>query len=103
MQSARRTALWRRRLHQLADFVEIKPRQTLVQAGGVAVPEIAQEIGFQPSRRVLLANPLLLQPRSEEFLIDSRIIEAGHWPAIEAHGTGREHEISSLKCRVAPR
>src|SRR5258707_12205760 len=90
------------RLQQLAGFAEIEARQTRVQAGRVAVAEIAQEVGLQPPRRVLLAHPLAFQPRSEELLVDSGIIEAGHWPAIQAQRTGREYEISSLKGRVAP-
>ena len=70
--SGRRTG---RVSYQLAHLIEIESRQTRMQAGQIAIAEIAQEVGFQPSGRVFLAHTFTLQPGAEKLLVNARLIE----------------------------
>src|SRR5438132_5323701 len=77
-------------LKDAAGFVEAEARVTRKQLAGIAVTEIAEEIGLPFAVR-------------KEFGIDPLLVESGHRPAIETQGPRCEHQVSALHGAVAER
>src|SRR5436309_2764379 len=72
------------RSNHFARFVEGKARRARMELRRVAVAKIAEEIGF--NRRA-----------GEERGVDLRIVEAGHWAAIETQRPRRQHQVRALQ------
>src|SRR5512134_2927685 len=79
-----------RGLNDEAGVLEGQARIARVEPGGVAVAEIAEEVG---------ANGRA----GKEGLVDHLVIEPGHRPAVEAEGAGGENKVPSLQTAVSER
>ena len=70
-------------LQDLAYLIEIEARQALEDAVGVSLAQSADEV------RTIAAI-------GEELGVDSRIVEAGHRPAVLTDSTRCDHEVCPL-------
>jgi hypothetical protein len=87
----------------LAGFFKGEPRPARTELCGVAVAEIAQEVGFDLAfAEKLLRCALASFARAEEFFVQPVVVEARHGTAIQTQGARRKHEVGALERRIAP-
>src|ERR1017187_9859230 len=77
--------------------VERQTRKPGVEPVYVTVPKIAEKIRPHVSfREEFLVAPGTWCPRCEERLVHFGVVEAGHWPAVEAERPRSEHQVCTL-------
>src|SRR5437773_7720264 len=75
-----------------------------MQAGGIAVAEVAEKVRLHVAfgEELLIAAETRLA-RRKELLIDLRVIESGHRSAIEPQRPGRHDQVGALQAGIPPR
>src|SRR6266446_1397164 len=91
-----------RPLEQLARLGKLQARVARIEAGGIAVAEVAEEVRFDAALRLDLRRRFVLPHRDrKELLVHLRIVEAGHGSAVQAKRARGENEIRALQAAVA--
>src|SRR5260370_18743590 len=89
---------------QPAGLVELEPRVARIEPGGIAVTQVAEEVGFDATFRPYLCLRVLPARRDrEEFLVHPSVVEAGHRAAVQYDRTRRENEVRALQAAVPRR
>src|SRR5204863_651632 len=89
---------------QRTSLLKRQPWIPRIDLRGIAIPDVDQEVRLDmPLGEELLIASFALAAGVEEIVIELRVVEARHRPAIEPKATCGDDEIRTLQRRIAPR